>query len=143
MTTDNAPIGVTRIASVKALCVSLHRSERPIFHSLCGEVAYLPNDHHDHAYISLAPPYTHLECLPVHHSQLFKYPTPSPAAFPYFLVDAISPFFLTTKLYVNRCLALDLDLGSLPGTNEESTRYCKADTDDLELRVFRFCRSRC
>jgi hypothetical protein len=38
---------------------------------------------------------------PVHHSQLFKYATPSPAAFPYFFVDAKSPFFFTTKLGIN------------------------------------------
>jgi hypothetical protein len=84
----------------------------------------------------------HENVSPVHHSQLFKYATPSPAAFPYFLVDAISPFFLTTKLAVlaNACLP---SWEHLPGTDKETTGDCETDTDDLELRVFGFRCSRC
>ena len=36
--------------------------------------------------------------IPVHHIQLFRYPKPSPAEFPYLLVAANKPFFFTTKL---------------------------------------------
>ena len=36
--------------------------------------------------------------IPVHQTQLFKYPCPSPVTFPNFAVAINSPFFFTTKL---------------------------------------------
>jgi hypothetical protein len=48
MTTDKAPIGVTRIASVKALRVSIALGNNKV-HSLCSKIANLANNHHDHA----------------------------------------------------------------------------------------------
>ena len=36
--------------------------------------------------------------IPVHHIQFLRYPKPSPAALPCFLVADSNPFFLITKL---------------------------------------------
>lgn len=57
MTTDKAPMGVTKIASVKALpdqlpLLHLRHLIRLMVHHLLGqEVQDLPNDHHGHSYL--------------------------------------------------------------------------------------------
>jgi hypothetical protein len=103
ITTDRAPIGVTRMASVKALLtVQLSLESRDgSYNSLCYEVqnlSYRWNQRDPNSNPRSKDSPRIIIIIPVHQSQLFRYACPSPALFPYFAVADSSPFFLTTKL---------------------------------------------